>query len=1644
MHTTPRGYISQRSDITFTERRIPLLTNDRSYIWSGSEDWINEYYRHSSTEELAGLTQETLTDLALAHRALATQRAAGEALISVTSDDAGSTLLVAIDDTSFLVSSITAQIAANWGGISSLIHPTFAVERSANGELVSLAGTGYDQPVASGDVASGSDSSIESWIAVRLTSRLDDTQAAALEEEIRTVLKDVRRAARDNNAMAERVLDIADKMTELSGVTLGGSDHYTGTPNSEADPVTRVESVQEFLRWLTRGNFLFMGVKERDLTGKAGDLVLTDREGSGLGILADTTDNAPLVLTGLGLDNARDPKPLYITKANSRSTVHRHEYLDYIGVRDFDRSGNIIGEYVILGLFSRQAYSLPAVETPLVRERIAIMRRHLGYQPGSHSDKTLAGIIEDYPRLELLHADLTELTETFRGIMGLEERRTTRLFLRPDAFGRFVSATVFLPRDRYNTQVRQRLEAVFHDSLDIEYLDFEVYLSTSSLARIFFRLRLSDPNSIPTVDAREIERKLQAATRSWGEATAAAVEGASAERGEDAEAGRTAATAWSEAVPMTYRADYEVENAVEDIAIFESLTDDAPAAVRVAERAGKTRVKTYLASAHTLTELLPVMQNMGLTVLDQKPYDITPADGRTFSLYDFGVELPEGVIAADVADLYEDALNAYLLGKRESDTLDRLILAEKLTWEEVRVLRAYTHYLVQLGLVFTAEFMSDTLLGYPQATRLLARYFDTSFNPEADFATDEAREAARDQVWAELAEVLDAIPTLDVDRFMRSLAAVMAATLRTNAYLDRTALSLKVAPQQIEFAPLPKPEFEIFVYSPRVEGVHLRFGSVARGGLRWSDRREDFRTEVLGLVKAQMVKNAVIIPTGAKGGFYPKQLPNPAVDRDAWINEGRESYKVFIRSLLDVTDNLEVGADGTETVVRPEGIVARDGNDYYLVVAADKGTASFSDTANAISAEYGFWLGDAFASGGSVGYDHKAMGITARGAWESVKRHFAEIGIDCQTQEFTAVGIGDMSGDVFGNGLMRSEATRLVAAFDHRDIFLDPNPDAAASFAERVRLYNLPRSSWQDYNPELISAGGGVYSRGAKSITITPEVREVLGLDEDVTELAPPALLSAILKAPVDLLYNGGIGTYVKGSEETHAEVGDKANDPIRVDGRDLRARIVGEGGNLGFTQLGRIEAARKGIIINTDAIDNSAGVETSDREVNIKILVDRLVARGELSADERAAFIEAQREDVGAQVLETNKAQNVLLQAERHSTAPGIEAYIRLIHDLEEKGGLNREVEFLPTDQQIRDRYAATGESLNGPELAVLAAYVKIYLTAELEKTDIADDPYLESVLTDYFPPALVERFGEHLDTHPLRKQIICTRIANEMVNLGGITHVFRAIEETGVGVDAIARAFYVSRETFGIGTSGTLHRALPATTPLEAWQAVICDWQRVLDRLVRWFAAERSVVVATPINELIDRFKPVAELIPTLPDYFADETRARVRAMRDQGEAWGLPEELLVNWIREFEAFALMDVVRIAEANGLPTELVARVYYSVYDRFQIDMLLTIISRLPRNDRWETLARSSLRDDLYEIAASLALAVVQEFGEGVSAGTEDGDTAVARWVEAHPVRMGRVDSMLAEIQDAAPGADGRPRLAVLQVALRTLRGAVS
>ncbi|WP_129360194.1 MULTISPECIES: NAD-glutamate dehydrogenase [Micrococcaceae] len=1665
--------LNQQSDPAEPESKSSPSSNGSPGGNGGDrESWISTYYQHATQDDLAEFSEEELVERAQLHRELAETREPNGTNVKVIHHGNSWILMVVTDDMPFIVSSVTAEVAARYGGSNALFHPLFLVHRNKQtGTIESLRGLNLKQQVASGDTAAlpslggaaGRDSAVESWISVELLGCDDEETAQNVVESVRSVLRDVRHADTDAESVREKVLNLSDRVGNLPEPSRNNSQ---GTPDAAEHP----KVVQEFLNWIARDNFLFFGYKERDLRDGPEGLTISDRPGTGLGILAEHREDGiqqdPMTprskhLTGLSQDNARDSKIVYVTKANSRSTIHRHEYLDYVGIRDFDSSGRVVGEYVILGLFSLQAYSLPATEAPLMRERVRVIRNRLGFQPGSHSDKTLTGMIEDYPRLEMLQADQDSLTETFAGIIGLEERRRTRLFLRPDEFGRFVSAVVFLPRDRYNTGVRIRIEKVLSEAMDLASIDFEVRHSASALARLFLRLRLAEPNHIPDIDVADLEKKLQAATRSWPESLEAALGSQSAE----------IAKRWFDAAPVTYRADYEIPEAVADAGIFEALEvagPDRPAAVRIHGRQSPAdgsdveneyRLKTYLREPKTLTELLPIMQNLGLTVIDQKPYDLTTADGRDFLLYDFGVTFPAGVNPKEIGDLYEDALCAVLSGRAESDSLDRLVLAEKLPWHTVSVLRAYVRYLVQLGTGLSHAFMADTLLANPKVTRLVVRLFETSFDPSRNESVEE-RKARRAEILDEIESALNEVPTLDADKMLRALTGVVSATVRTNAYQDGPSIAVKLLPQEISAAPLPRPEYEIWVYSPRVEGVHLRFGDIARGGLRWSDRREDFRTEVLGLVKAQMVKNAVIIPTGAKGGFFAKQLPDPSADREAWMNEGRGAYSLFIRSLLDITDNLVTTGNGEQSVVTPENVIALDGDDTYLVVAADKGTASFSDLANSISQEYGFWLGDAFASGGSVGYDHKAMGITARGAWESVKRHFAELGIDCQTEEFTAAGIGDMSGDVFGNGMLRSEHTRLVAAFDHRDIFIDPNPDAAASFAERQRLYDLPRSSWQDYDRSLISEGGGVFSRSEKSIALTPEIRKVLGLDERITQLSPAELVSAILKAPVDLLYNGGIGTYIKASSESNAQVGDKANDTLRVNGSELRARVIGEGGNLGLTQLGRIEAARQGILVNTDAIDNSAGVETSDREVNIKIMVDRLVSRGLLDADERASFIEAQTDAVRTLVLETNREQNGLLQAERLGTMPTTATAARLMDHLEERAGLNRQIEFLPSDDELEER-VAEGWGLTGPELAVLTAYVKIDITNSLLASGFGNDPWLSQILDEYFPEAVTERFRAQLDDHPLRREIICTRVANEMVNLAGITYAYRAVEETGASVATVASAFLVTRELFDIRELMRAHRELPANIDPAAWRAIARETQRLIDRATRWLINEGSLATGDlrsevpehlQIRAVIDRYAPALELGSEVPGLLGEQTRKRLEEREKQARSWGIPEDFAATWARLLDIYPLMDIAVLNEETECDLRESALLYYALSDRFDIDRLLVAISHLSREDRWETLARSSLRSDLYETVAALTVTVAREVTQGDlhPAGatswprdTEAAQKLVAAWENQHPVHSSRIERLMGELDQELGRENAAPRISTLSVAVRTLRGLI-
>ncbi|WP_394938890.1 NAD-glutamate dehydrogenase [Psychromicrobium sp. YIM B11713] len=1612
------------------------------------DSFIADYYEQIAEEDRAKYEVSTLRQRALTHRALAEYRANGTSKVAVVdeSDETRhhkeSVVYIVTDDMPFLVDSVTAEIARQNAAITLVVHPMFVVTRQqANDELVSVSKVPAYLGVASGDTAampdlshliSGGDQSshMESWIAIEI-GQLSDEGRQKLLEGLERILDDVRVSVQDWQAMRQKAVACAANLAKVPG----------------NDQIADLQEAEELLNWMDAGNFTFLGYREYDLRNEDGEDVLVNREGSGLGLLRESRVAKQVQhLTSAGQKKAREKHALVITKANSRSTVHRSGYLDYIGIKSFDSAGNVNGEQRFIGLFASVVYTGSVRSIPVVREKVNAVLRHFGFPPDSHSGKDLFAVLETYPRDELFQIEVDDLIDIAEGILRLQERRRTRLFLRPDIYGRFMSALVFIPRDRYTTAVRRRIESELTRTFDAVSIDFEARMSESTLARLFFRIRLPKGADVNDVDTSTLEERLVTAARSWSEGLREVL-GQALPMDQAGVLGKQ----WAEAFPASYRVDFEVEDAIEDIRRFEEydlkyraakqrdpesvcspgLKVYVPQGVQD-ELEEDARVKLYMAHPKSLSQILPFFHNLGIEVLDERPFEIQTADKRDFFLYDLGLKYPAGIDPIQTSELLAAAFGAAISGASESDAFDRLVLREGMDWRQVVILRSYAKYLRQMGNSNSYGFVADTLLSNAVVAKALVGLFETSFDPELP---DQQRPALLETVRAQLSEGLEQVPTLDADRVLRTLAQLIEATLRTNYFQFKPYLSVKLNPSAIEGLPFPRPMFEIWVYSPRVEGVHLRFGKVARGGLRWSDRREDFRTEILGLVKAQTVKNAVIVPTGAKGGFFAKALPDPSVDRAAWMAEGIESYKTFIRGLLDLTDNL-VTTDEGEKLVPPVKVIRYDGDDSYLVVAADKGTASFSDIANSISADYGFWLGDAFASGGSVGYDHKAMGITARGAWESVKRHFSELDLDTQTEDFTMVGVGDMSGDVFGNGALLSEHIRLVAAFDHRHIFLDPNPDPAVSYAERRRMFELPRSSWDDYDKSLISEGGGVYPRQVKTIPISEHVRVVLGLPEGTVAMTPPELLRAILLAPVDLLYNGGIGTYVKASSETHAEVGDKANDAIRVDGRELRVKVIGEGGNLGMTQRGRIEAALHGVILNTDAIDNSAGVDCSDHEVNIKIFVDRMVAACRLSAEERADFLAEMTDEVGRLVLEDNVDQNVLLLNDRMRVVEWSPSYERLMDWLEIHADLDREIEALPSTQTLRSRLDG-GQGLTSPELSVLAAYAKIELANALRDSDLADDPWFRKTLRQYFPKHLAERFDAELDSHPLRREIIATVVANDMINIGGITFAFRAMEETNVSEAVLARAFVAMREIYQLDQVTEALAALPPSFSTEHWCNIHLDMRRLLDRAVRWLISHSAV--SEPISEVVARYQPiVSSLRADLFGYLAGVDRDRVEGWRSMAEGWGVPAALSSRWSEMFESFALLDIARVSHQITEPVTQIARVYYAIFAQFGVDGLLGRISSLPRKDRWQALARGALRDDLYSTVVDLTLAVMQATPQTPGEAPQGPDQRIASWTEQNAEQLERVKAMFEEVNQLE-----QDDMASLSVALRLLRSIV-
>ncbi|CAM5412093.1 NAD-specific glutamate dehydrogenase OS=Streptomyces glaucescens OX=1907 GN=gdhB PE=4 SV=1 [Streptomyces glaucescens] len=1325
-----------------------------------------------------------------------------------------------------------------------------------------------------------------------------------------------------------------------------------------------------------------------------------------------------------------------LTKANSRATVHRPSYLDYIGVKKFDADGNVIGERRFLGLFSSAAYTESVRRVPVIRRKVEAVLEGAGFSPNSHDGRDLLQILETYPRDELFQTPVDELRSIVTSVLYLQERRRLRLYLRQDEYGRYYSALVYLPRDRYTTGVRLRIIDILKEELGGISVDFTAWNTESILSRLHFVVRVpqgTELTQLSDADKERIEARLVAAARSWADGFAEAL---NAEFGEERAAELT--RRYADAFPEGYKADHSPRSAVADLAHLERLEADQDFALSLYEPVGagpdERRFKIYrTGEAVSLSKVLPVLNRLGVEVMDERPYELRCADRRVAWIYDFGLRMPKAQNGAtdgaytsdDARERFQDAFAATWTGLAENDGFNALVLTAGLTWRQAMVLRAYAKYLRQAGSTFSQDYMEDTLRDNVHTTRLLVSLFEARMSPERQRAGHEIVDALLE----ELDAALDQVASLDEDRILRSFLTVIKATLRTN-FFQKAAngrphdyVSMKFDPQAIPDLPAPRPAFEIWVYSPRVEGVHLRFGKVARGGLRWSDRREDFRTEILGLVKAQMVKNTVIVPVGAKGGFVAKQLPDPAVDRDAWMAEGIASYKTFISALLDITDNMVAGE-----VVPPADVVRHDEDDTYLVVAADKGTATFSDIANEVAEKYNFWLGDAFASGGSAGYDHKGMGITARGAWESVKRHFREMGTDTQSEDFTVVGIGDMSGDVFGNGMLLSEHIRLVAAFDHRHIFIDPNPDAAVSYAERRRLFELPRSSWADYDTDLISAGGGVFPRTAKAIPVNAHIREALGIEGKVTKLTPAELMKAILQAPVDLLWNGGIGTYVKASTESHADVGDKANDAIRVDGGDLRVKVVGEGGNLGLTQLGRIEFALHGGRINTDAIDNSAGVDTSDHEVNIKILLNGLVADGDMTVKQRNRLLADMTDEVGKLVLRNNYAQNTAIGNALAQSKDMLHAQQRFMKHLVRGGHLDRALEFLPTDRQIRERLAQ-GQGLTGPETAVLMAYTKITVAEELLHTSLPDDGYLRGLLCAYFPSALRERFGERIDSHPLRREITTTVLVNDTVNTGGTTYLHRLREETGASLEEIVRAQTAARAIFRSAPVWDAVEALDNKVEAEVQTRIRLHSRRLVERGTRWLLNNRPqpIQLAETVSFFAERVEQVWNELPKLLRGADLEWWQKIY---DELTGAGVPDELATRVAGFSSAFPTLDIVSVADRMGKEPLDVAEVYYDLGDRLGIAQLMDRIIELPRADRWQSMARAAIREDLFAAHAALTADVL-----AVGNGSSTPEQRFKGWREKNAAILGRARTTLEEIQSSETFD-----LANLSVAMRTMR----
>jgi glutamate dehydrogenase len=1568
-------------------------------------DRLVRYFYHGVSElDLVQRAPDDLAGAALAALELGRTRSAARSLVRVFNPDPArdgfasshTVIMVVTDDMPFLVDSLGIVCSQNGLAVHLLAHPVFSVVRDGRGRL---AGVHLDDPPPGAKQ--------ESWQLIEIDREPDAERLAAIEASIRATLADVRAATADWRRMRVKAVEVAAEL---------GAAHVRGQKSE-------VREAQALLKWMEDNHFTFLGYREYRLQRAAHSDRLVPVARSGLGIMRARSSRNPksIVLAGEVRAFARSPEPMIITKANSIATVHRAAYLDYVGVKSFDAKGNVTGERRFVGLWTSSAYSRSPAEIPVLRHKVQTVIDHFRLKPLSHDHKALVHVLDTFPRDELFQATVPDLVRITRGIVNLYERAQVRLFVRRDAFHRFYSCLVYVPRDRYNTQARERIEQLALEAFGGTAIESQVTLSESILARLHMIVR-TPRGSGRTVDAVELERRITETVRTWQDQLKEAL---LESRGE-AEALRLYRE-WGDAFPASYQEDTPFEVAVEDVAELDRLAA-APATPHLClyrrreQPDHKVQFKLLRRERPiAISDVLPTIENLGLRLISERPYEVGGSQGAVW-IQDFELEHPHGIsidLATDGPRLRETFARVWA-GDADNDGFNRLVLAADLDWREAAVLRTYGRWFGQLGLPLSQATIEEALAGNAAAAGHLLRLFAAKFDPAPAPAARRRAEGAERRA---LERLLAAVTRIDDDRILRAYLAAIDATLRTNYFrrdaggAPRPFLALKLDSRRLAEVPLPKPVFEIFVHSPRVEGVHLRMGRVARGGLRWSDRREDFRTEVLGLMKAQNVKNTVIVPVGAKGGFVPRR---PPAGRDAVQADGTECYRWFIRALLDVTDNVVGG-----NVAPPAGVVRYDGDDPYLVVAADKGTAKLSDVANAISEEYGFWLGDAFASGGSAGYDHKGMGITARGGWESVRRHFREFGRNTQSQHFTVAGIGDMSGDVFGNAMLLSHHIRLLAAFDHRHIFIDPSPDGAHSFGERQRMFALPLSSWEDYDRRLISKGGGVYSRQSKSLALSPEARDLLGLAS--TSATPVEVIRAILKMPVDLLWNGGIGTYVKASDETNAEIGDRANDAVRVNGSELRCRVVGEGGNLGLSQRGRIEYATSGGRINTDFIDNSAGVNCSDVEVNLKILLNPLMDSGRLPRPERNELLASMTDEVARLVLRNNYLQSLAISTLEARSAERVAEFGHAIHALERGGSLDRTLEALPSGEEVGER-RRKGQGLTRPELAMLLSYSKIWMSERLGETDVADDPYLGAELVRYFPEPVQRRFPKEIQKHQLRREIIVTAITNSLVNRMGPVFAIRMQEDTGADVGSIARAYSIAREITGMRDLWADIEALDDQASTGVQYDMMVETTRLLRHLSYWVL--RTQGRHLDIERAVSRLAPgIRELMHDLPELVEGTEVERYQGALARFSKDGVPGKVARRVASLGAIHAGVDIVELALSRRAPIGYAARVYFGLGAELGLDWLRDAIERLTVDGHWQAVARGTLREELYVYQRELC--------ERLLAGPARGDARerVASWIAAGGEAIAGFARMVREMR-AAGSAD----FATLSVAGQTLR----